>query len=240
MLRKLLFLSLFACSANAIAQVSITPIKTEVKKAADTTDYKLMGAPMPELNLKVYIDTARKENIVTVIEKDTSVMNGESTAYITGKTDNTKDTVVTSHKRRKRAKKEENNTGQINIMSKTKPYMNTADFDNGANLFVMMFNPTCSHCEDETELLEKNISVFKKSKIILMANPMMWDYLPNFMKSFHVLDYPTITAGSDSSFINKVFLYQTLPQINIYDKDRKLIKTYNGEVMIDSLKKYAE
>ncbi len=46
--------------------------------------------------------------------------------------------------------------------------------------------------------------------------------------------------GTDSSgFINNVFLYQSLPQINIYSPAHKLIKTYTGEVPIDSLKQYA-
>ncbi len=47
------------------------------------------------------------------------------------------------------------------------------DFNNGANLFVMMFNPTCSHCQDETKQLEKNMELFTKSKVILLANKTM-------------------------------------------------------------------
>jgi protein-disulfide isomerase len=70
----------------------------------------------------------------------------------------------------------------------------------------MMFNPTCSHCEDETALLEKNIALFKKTKMVLMANPIMWDYLPAFAKTFHIEDFHNITLGVDSAdFINKVF-----------------------------------
>jgi len=240
MFRKLLFLLLLACSANAMAQVAITPIKSEAKNVPDTTDYKRMGAPMPGMRLKIFKDTAKKDNLLTVITKDTSVRNRESTAYITGKTVNTKDTVVTTHKHKKKAVKEDKVTEQKAIVAKPKDYLTNADFDNGANLMVMMFNPTCSHCEDETELLEKNIFYFTKSKLILMANPMMWEYLPNFVKSFHIFDYPAITLGSDSTFISKVFLYSALPQINIYDKHRKLIKTFSGEVVMDSLKKYIE
>jgi hypothetical protein len=57
----------------------------------------------------------------------------------------------------------------------------------------------------------------------------------------HVQDYPFIKAGLDSSgFINNVFLYQTLPQINIYNAERRLLKTYAGEVPMDTLKKYIE
>ena len=103
-----------------------------------------------------------------------------------------------------------------------------------------MFNPNCSHCEDETLMLEKNSSVFNKSKIILLANPLMWEYLPNFTKTLNVFDYPVFIVGSDSTFINKVFSYASLPQINIYNKQRKLVVTLFGEVSINILKKYLE
>jgi thiol-disulfide isomerase/thioredoxin len=119
--------------------------------------------------------------------------------------------------------------------------MTFKDFDNGANLFVMMFNPTCSHCEDMTVMFEKNMALFKKTKIVLLATMMMKDYLPDFVNMLHVQDYPFIKAGLDSSgFINNVFLYQTLPQINIYNAERRLLKTYAGEVPMDTLKKYIE
>jgi hypothetical protein len=122
-----------------------------------------------------------------------------------------------------------------------KPLISNADLDNGASLFVMMFNPTCSHCEDATRMLVKNISLFKKSKIVLLAAGPMKPYLPNFIRSFHVDEYPEIYVGTDSTnFISNVFLYSALPQINIYSGDRKLVKTFTGEVVIDSLKKYAE
>ena len=66
-------------------------------------------------------------------------------------------------------------------------------------------------------------------------------YLPDFVNMLHVMEYPSMHVGIDSSdFINKVYQYTALPQINIYDKERKLIKIYNGEVSVDTLKKYIE
>jgi hypothetical protein len=54
-------------------------------------------------------------------------------------------------------------------------------------------------------------------------------------------EYPIMYVGTDSGdFLNNVFLYSQLPQINIYDKKRKLLKTFTGEVAIDSLKKYIQ
>ncbi len=223
MLRKLLILLLIAIGSGAWAQETKTPVKSEDKKADEAIDYTLIGAPMPELNMKVFRDTASKEIAGAVLVK----------------TGNNSDT-TTGNKHIKRKKKDNNKRVHKSRRAKQKAYMTNEDFDKYTNLLVMMFNPNCSHCEDETIRLEKSISVFNNSKILLLANPLMWDYLPYFTKTMHVFDYPTLMVGSDSTFLNKLFLYQALPQINIYNKERKLIKTFTGEVGIDSLKKYLE
>ena|ERR1700744_4136640 len=114
---------------------------------------------------------------------------------------------------------------------------------NNANLFVMLFNPTCSHCEDMTVLLEKNIGLFKKSKILMVATSSMGPYMKGFEDSYHTDQYTnTMTVALDSSMhlVDKTFLYKMLPQISVYDKDRKLVKVFTGEIAIDSLKQYIE
>lgn len=137
------------------------------------------------------------------------------------------------------------------MMKKTPGMMRSADnkrmytdkyYDNKANLIVMMFNPTCGHCEDQTERFIKNIDTFKKSKLVLLANPQMKQYLPNFVKNHHIADYPgVISLGYDSTdFIKNTFLYQALPQINIYSADRKLIRTFSGNVLMDTLVQYIQ
>ena len=115
------------------------------------------------------------------------------------------------------------------------------DLDNGANLLVMRFNPTCGHCEEQTDLFEKNIALFKKSNLVLIANSPMIPYMPDFIRNHHVKEYPKIVIGIDSSgYIGLTNLYSSLPQINIYGPDRKLIRAFCGEVSLDTLKQYIQ
>jgi len=116
------------------------------------------------------------------------------------------------------------------------------EVDYHANLVVMLFNPTCEHCQDQTDLFEKNIFLFKKSKLLMIAAPTMGPYLQNFITTYHTDQYPgTIIVGLDSnSTIDKTFRYESLPQINIYDANRKLIKVFSGNRPIDSLKRYIQ
>jgi uncharacterized protein YqiB (DUF1249 family) len=120
-------------------------------------------------------------------------------------------------------------------------YLTDKDVDNGANLFVMLFSPTCGHCQDMAVNIEANIASFKKSHLVLVANPMMRQYLYDFSELTRAYKYPSINIGIDSSgFVDKTFRYQMLPQINIYDKDRRLLKIYTGDTPFDSLKKYIQ
>jgi len=112
---------------------------------------------------------------------------------------------------------------------------------NDANLFVMMFNPTCGHCEEMTMAMEQNIKLFKKSNIVLVASANMYENLEFFRKNVKASEFPAIKVGIDSAqFIDKSFNYNGLPQVNIYDHDRKLIKTFSGITTIDSLKQFIE
>jgi thiol-disulfide isomerase/thioredoxin len=124
-------------------------------------------------------------------------------------------------------------------MHQSKASKDPASFD--GNLIVMIFNPTCGHCEEQADRFVKSKEQFKKSKVLLIANPVMMSYLPDFIKNHHINDNPFINVGVDSAgFIDKVFLYSQLPQINVYDRDRKLLKLYTGDVAMDSLAKYID
>ena len=62
---------------------------------------------------------------------------------------------------------------------------------------------------------------------MMMASPGTKEYLPDFIKTQKTSDYPYITVGYDNAdFIKKVYLYQALPQIDIYNSDHKLIRIF--------------
>lgn len=218
MFRKLLFLFYLLITTNAIAQhVATQPVKTTEKQGDTQIDYKQVGAPMPPLRVILYHDTSKQKQAVSELKDSDS-----------------------SNTQRRRNKKKKKQNDDINAFSH-KQFITNKDLDNGANAFVMIFNPTCSHCEDETALLENNISLFNRSKFVMIATPPMQPYLGDFVHLLHVNEYPVFSVGIDSSgFLNNVFMFQALPQINIYNSDQKLIKIFTGEVSIDSLKQYIE
>lgn len=103
----------------------------------------------------------------------------------------------------------------------------------------MMFNPTCGHCEDVTLMLEKNLDLFKDNQLVLISGAAMMPYLDYFQATTKVFDYPRIRVGVDSAgTIEKTFVYNALPQINVYDKQGRLQKIFSQQITIDSLKPY--
>jgi thiol-disulfide isomerase/thioredoxin len=129
----------------------------------------------------------------------------------------------------------------LKITTRTGEKFTDKDFKSHKNLLVMMFNPTCDHCQEETTILEKNIEQLKDTKLLLVAAPSMIDYLEFYNNVTRYSKYPEITVGVDSAgFIDKTFNYTALPQINIYDKDRKLVKIFSGVVQFDALEPYVK
>lgn len=122
-----------------------------------------------------------------------------------------------------------------------KVYDNKA-LEGGGNLFLMFFNPSCDHCMEMTRQLQKNVFLFKKSKVVLVAGESMGKYVTPFLREMNMSQYSaTLPVTLDSSAtIGKLFLYQSLPQINVYDHDRKLIRVFAGLSSVDSLRQYIE
>lgn len=132
---------------------------------------------------------------------------------------------------------------KFNIINYENKNITKEVLQSGGNLVMIMFNPTCEHCEEETKTLIENIFLFKKSKILLVAAAIQTPNISYFDANVKFSQYPsTITVSVDSAHvIDKLFTYKTLPQINIYDgKNLRLIRTFEGLQPLDTLRPYIE
>lgn len=128
----------------------------------------------------------------------------------------------------------------MRMVDSTRKVYNERSFDSKHNLFLFLFNPTCGHCINMAKLIGENAKEFKKNEIVFMAGPQMMSYLGSFYQATKIGNHPEIKVGIDSAYvIEKIYTYQSLPQLNIYDKGRKLIKTFQGDIPLDTLKAYA-
>lgn len=111
------------------------------------------------------------------------------------------------------------------------------------NLLLMIFNPVCEHCEEQTRQFVQLDSLFKTSRLLLVAAPVQIPNLSFFEAGTKYSAHTRmITVAIDSAkVLDKLFGYEELPQINIYDgKTHKLIRTFSGSQPIDSLRAYIQ
>ncbi|WP_346237166.1 TlpA family protein disulfide reductase [Niabella insulamsoli] len=103
-------------------------------------------------------------------------------------------------------------------------------------LFIMFFSPECDHCQHETEALIKNIQKFKGIQIV-MATTMPFGAMKAFAAQYKLARYG-ITVGKDIAYTMPAYYeMKNLPYLAFYDKNKKLISTFEGSMGIPSILK---
>lgn len=128
----------------------------------------------------------------------------------------------------------------MRVISRDSVEYPAASFKDDHNFFLVLFNPTCGHCIHMGVAIGEHESDFKDNKVLFLAGGQMLPYLKSFFEQTKLGEHPAIKVGIDSAqTVDRLFSYKMLPQINIYDKHRVLIKSFYGDTPLDSLRKYA-
>ena len=102
-------------------------------------------------------------------------------------------------------------------------------------VIIMYFNPECHHCKHQLEDMLKRIEEFKEIQIILATYRPM-EELALFQEKYKLAEYPNIQAGRDTKyFIQPFYKIKNLPYLALYDKKGNLIRTFEGNVKVDTL-----
>ncbi len=105
---------------------------------------------------------------------------------------------------------------------------------------IMYFSPDCDHCIKQMNEMDKRMKDLKKLQIIMVTYQPM-DLLIDFIKTYKLQKYSNIKAGRDTKFLLPGF-YQikSLPYFALYDKEGKLITTFESNTKVDTLLKAFE
>lgn len=104
-------------------------------------------------------------------------------------------------------------------------------------VMLMIFNPQCDHCQQETEELIKHINELKDIQII-MATVMPFDSMMYFRKKYKLAQYSNIVVGQDIQyFLPSFYMISNLPYLAFYNKKKELISVFEGSMpMVNALK----
>jgi len=102
-------------------------------------------------------------------------------------------------------------------------------------VMLMLFNPSCSHCQHETEELVNNIESFKKIQIV-MSTTMPYDSMRAFTEKYELDQYPNIIVGRDINyFLPTFYKISNLPYLAFYSRSKELISTVEGALPIPQI-----
>lgn len=111
----------------------------------------------------------------------------------------------------------------------------TAQIKKGTPVIIMFFSPGCDHCINQFESMQKRKNEFKNYQIV-MATFQPIEELTEFNKKYQIDKYPNIVTGRDAHyFLPPFFEISNFPYLAFYDKNRKLITAYEGNMSVDNM-----
>jgi len=100
---------------------------------------------------------------------------------------------------------------------------------------LMIFSPECSHCQNVTRELTKNMDHFKNTQI-LMVTWLPYSEMMSFYHNYKIGQYPQITMGWDKKdFFLPYYQVQMYPKLVVYDKHGKYVDSFNGEINLEDV-----
>ena len=130
----------------------------------------------------------------------------------------------------------------IDFITAQRKEMTTADLVKGQPVLMVLFNPSCGHCQKLLEQIRDNISLFKNINIVFLTGKPLKEVLPNYVVNVKVDKMKEIMVVSDKEDITiKIFEYFGIPQIMLYNKEHKLefmyYKDATNKQMLSHLRK---
>ena len=99
-------------------------------------------------------------------------------------------------------------------------------------VLFMIFNPDCTHCQHETEIIFEHRDDLKKVQIIMVTLrplPMVKD----FVLKYKLNELPNVVVGRDiTSFTPSFFKFQGLPFLAVYNEKGNLINSFESSLGI--------
>jgi thioredoxin-related protein len=110
-----------------------------------------------------------------------------------------------------------------------------ADLKKDEPVLLMLFSPNCEHCQHETEEILKRINDLSKVQVV-MATTMPFNTMRDFYSKYELVKFKNIKVGHDYQYrLPSFYMVHNLPYLAMYDKEGKLMTTFEGTMKIDDL-----
>jgi thioredoxin-related protein len=116
---------------------------------------------------------------------------------------------------------------------------NSSQLKKNVPVIIMFFSPGCEHCIHQFEAMMKRPNELKKFQIV-MATYQPIEEVAEFNSKYKLSKFPNIVTGRDTDYFFPPF-YQisNFPYFAFYNKNGRLINTFEGNMTVDNmLKRY--
>jgi thioredoxin-related protein len=104
-------------------------------------------------------------------------------------------------------------------------------------VMLMLFNPACDHCRQETEDLVKNIEKFKDIQIVMATNVPLKE-IRTFIEEYKLAQYKNIVVTQDTHyFLISYYQLHNFPFLAFYNKKKELISVFQGSMPMEKVLK---
>ena len=100
---------------------------------------------------------------------------------------------------------------------------------------VIIFSPTCSHCQHQAEEITSHISEFKNVNFVFSTTYDVKD-MKQYISDYGLDKFPNISVGYDKGYVmGSFYKIQSLPGIFVYDKKGKFVTSFETNVKAQTL-----
>lgn len=109
----------------------------------------------------------------------------------------------------------------------------------GKPVVLVLFNPSCGHCVESAIKVRENMANFKNCSFLYLTAINQLERIPGFIKDAGIEHEKNIIVAADNCDVtNKIFMYQGIPQIMVYNAQHKLQQIFYKEINMDSVAYY--
>lgn len=126
------------------------------------------------------------------------------------------------------------------LLTDSTTWINTRNIPSGKPTVLFYFSPTCPYCRAQTEEMIEDMDKLKSIQFyFITSNPLAG--LKNFCKEFKLEKYKNIISGVDTGyFVSDYFKIEGVPYTAIFNKNKKLNRSYLGKIYSSQLIKAAK
>jgi len=118
---------------------------------------------------------------------------------------------------------------------------NTFNIPKGKPIALMLFSPDCKHCNATMELLLRGIDSISNIRFYLVSTSAVMSETKKFYDKYHLDWYPNIEVVGWDYEISYLDFFGTMhiPDVALYDADKKFIHLFEAEVTVRDLYEYS-